>query len=107
MKKLIKNILMMAALVCGTMSLTSCDEIMESLFGEWDKPTPETPTPDPESTVTTIELTTADLTAEQKAETAALLAAARFWNKDWRAYSFYAYCNFMKGREKYIFIYPC
>ena len=50
MKKLIKNILMVAALVCGTMSLTSCDEIMESIFGEWDKPTPENPTSNPEST---------------------------------------------------------
>lgn len=77
MKKLLKNILLVAALMCGTMSLTSCDEIMETIFGEWDKPTPVTPTPDPTSTVTTIELTTADLTPEQKAETAALLAAAQ------------------------------
>ena len=34
---------MVAALVCGTMSMTSCDEIMETIFGEWDKPaTPKT-----------------------------------------------------------------
>lgn len=85
MKKSIKNLMMVAALVCGTMSMTSCDEIMETIFGEWDKPTPQsstpdptpTPTPDPESAVTTIELTTTDLTAEQKSETAALLAAAQ------------------------------
>ena len=83
MKKSIQNLMMAAAMICGTMSMTSCDEFMESIFGEWDKPTPENstptpdPTPDPTSTVTTIELTSADLTAEQKAETAALLAAAQ------------------------------
>lgn len=43
MKKSIQNLMMVAALVCGTMSMTSCDEIMETIFGEWDKPaTPET-----------------------------------------------------------------
>ena len=56
MKKLLKNLMMVAALVCGTMSMTSCDEIMETIFGEWDKPTPQSSTPD--STPTPEEMLT-------------------------------------------------
>ena len=47
MKKSIQNLMMAAAMICGTMSMTSCDEFMESIFGEWDRPTPATPTPNP------------------------------------------------------------
>lgn len=65
MKKTIKNILMAAAMMCGTMCLTSCDEIMETIFGEWDKPTPANSTPDPTPNPTpTPEEVNAQLVAE-------------------------------------------
>lgn len=43
MKKSIQNLILAAAMMGGAMTVTSCEE----LFGEWDKPTPVTPTPDP------------------------------------------------------------
>ena len=52
MKKLFNQFLLMAALICGTLSFTSCDD----LFGEWSRPTPSTPTPTPDPAPTVDDL---------------------------------------------------
>ena len=71
MRKLSRTLLMMLVLTLCT-GLTSC----EWMFSDIDNPAP-TPTPESQPTSTTIELTTEELTPEQKGETEALLTAAQ------------------------------
>ena len=74
MKKSIQNLMMAAAMICGTMSMTSCDEFMESIFGEWDRPTPATPTPNPTPDPTP---TPEELNAKLVAEAQVMVEEAR------------------------------